>query len=88
MRQEKIKCKVRERKRVKEHSMKRGEEEGGGGGKVATTKGATLLSPVLHSPLTSAEHYIPFPLRRAPCCVVQLCLVLNLLKRMSLLITP
>ena len=30
MRQEKIKSKVRERKRVKEHSMKR-EEEGGGG---------------------------------------------------------
>ena len=86
MRQEKITCKVRERKRVKEHSMKRGEEEGGG--KVATTKGATLLSPVLHSPLTSAELYIPFPLRRVPCCVVQLCLVLNLLKRMSLLVTP
>ena len=85
MRQEKIKCKFKERKRVKEHSMKRGEEEGG---KVATIKGATLLSPVLHSPLTSAEHYIPFPLRRAPCCVVQLCLVLNLLKRMSLLVTP
>ena len=69
MRQEKIRCNVRERKRVKEHSMKRVE---GGGGEMATTRGLFFCHPK----------------RRALCCVVQLCLVLNLLKRISLLVTP
>ena len=38
MRQEKIKCNARERKRVNEHSMKRG-RRGRGGGEMVTTRG-------------------------------------------------
>ena len=37
MRQEKIKCNARERKRVNEHFMKRGEK--GEGGEMVTTRG-------------------------------------------------
>ena len=70
MRQEKIKCNARERKRVNEHSMKKGGE--GGGGEMVTTRG------------------LFFATRREGRFVVSFncTLFLNLLTRMSLLVTP
>ena len=70
MRQEKIKCNARERKRVNEHSMKRGEK--GEGGEMVTTGGQF------------------FTTRREGRFVVSFncTLFLNLLTRMSLLVTP
>ena len=71
MRQEKIKCNARERKRVNEHSMKRG-EKGEGGGEMVTTRS------------------LFFATRREGRFVVSFncTLFLNLLTRMSLLVTP
>ena len=43
MRQEKIKCNARERKKVNEHSMKRGEKGEGGGEKGEGGGGGSLL---------------------------------------------
>ena len=71
MRQEKIKCNARERKRVNEHSMKRG-GEGGGGGEMVTTRGLSFATR------SEGRFVVSFN------CT----LFLNLLIRMSLLVTP
>ena len=70
MRQEKIKCNARERKRVSEHSVKRREK--GEAGEMVTTRG------------------LFFATRREGRFVVSFncTLFLNLLTRISLLVTP